>query len=128
MSASFLNIDLEIESPEPLEYLALQLSEHEIHYLYCGESKGGHLATFECNQIGAISPDTLIDTFTQAIDSLDDRAKKLWSQAHRKTFDIGYEADAKPGNFRSEIRPETIAAISKVGASLILTIYPRPKI
>jgi hypothetical protein len=125
MAASFVNVDLEVSSQEPLDYLALVLSESEIRHLYCGEATGGFIATFECNQLGHYCPDSLILNFADAIKHLDERAKSIWERAHRKTFDIGYEADANPGNFRSELNFETIKAIYEVGATVILTIYPR---
>lgn len=127
MSASFVNVDLEIESPEPLEYLALQFAELEIRRLYCGKTKGGYLATFECNQVGGADPNSLIETFCGGIYHLDDRAIQLWHTAHRKTFDIGFEADSEIGSFRSEIKNEVARAVADAGASIVITIYPRPK-
>jgi len=126
MSASFVNVDLEIESPDPLDYLALEFADLEIRRLYCGETKGGYLATFECNQIGGADPNSLIETFCGGLVHLDERATKLWNAAHRKTFDIGYEADAEVGSFRSEIKNEVARAVADAGASIVITIYPRP--
>ncbi|TLD70251.1 hypothetical protein FEM03_13785 [Phragmitibacter flavus] len=125
MAASFVNVDLEVTSREPLDYLALALSEYEIRHLYCGEATGGYLATFECNRHGPYCPDSLVLTFTGAVNHLDERAKGIWDRAHRRTFDIGYEADARPGNFRSELNMETIKAVYEVGATVVVTIYPR---
>lgn len=127
MAANFVNVDLEIESPEPLDYLALELAESEVRRLYCGETKGGYRATFECNQVGGSDPNSLIETFCGALVHLDERATKLWKSAHRKTFDIGYEADTDVGSFRSEIKNDIVRAVADAGATIVITIYPRTK-
>ena len=58
--------------------------------------------------------------------------------AYRKTFNLGYEIDTAKSHhlaggeqpagasecFRSELNPETVGRIAKLGASVLLSIYP----
>ena len=127
MPVDFVNVDLEVESHEPLDYLALELADSEVRRLYCGETKGGYVATFECDKLGESEPNSLIKEFCDALTQLDERALKLWEGAHRKTFDIGYEANNESDSYRSEIRSDAVQAVADAGATIMLTIYPKHK-
>lgn len=43
MAAKFLNVDLEIEAREPLDYICAEFSNTEAFHLHNGETKGGYL-------------------------------------------------------------------------------------
>ena len=48
----------------------------------------------------------------------------IWDGAYRKTFNLGYEIDATESCFRSELKPETVQRIAKLGASVLVSMYP----
>lgn len=129
MAATFLNVDLEIEAPHPLDYLCCELVGGGAHRLYSGESKGGYLASVEVdggtNDGSKADPNTLITKFCDIIDGFDERARADWSGAHSKTFDLGYEADAEPGSFHSELRNDLVRRIASLGADIRITLYPK---
>ena len=64
MSAKFINVDLEIESPESLDHVCCELIEAGAFKLYNGKTKGGFLATFEVEDGRSGSdPNSIITTF-----------------------------------------------------------------
>lgn len=129
MAATFLNVDLEIEAPHPLDHLCRELVASGAHRLYNGESMAGYLASFEVdggtNDGSKADPNTLVTKFCDIIDGFDERAKADWSGAHSKTFDLGYEADAEPGSFHSELRNDLVRRIALIGVDIRITLYPR---
>ena len=125
MSATFVNVDLEILSAQPLDYLCTEFQDNGVRKMFCGEtSHGRYMASFECNEHLA-DPDSLIEMFLGSVYFLDERAKSLWDSADSKVFDIGYEADSNQGNYQSQFKPDTILGIAKAGATISVTIYPK---
>lgn len=126
MAVKFLNVDLEVEAKEPLDYICAEFSTTDAHHLYNGESKRGYLANFECACGGSgCDPDSIINEFCDLIELFDEKAMKLWDSALSRTFDIGYEIDPKEKNrFHSELKVQTIKRISDIGASVVFTVYP----
>lgn len=126
MAANFVNVDLEITSSAPLEYLCSGMVDNGARKMYCGKSSHGrYLASFECDE-HLSDPNSLIEIFVGMVSLLDDRAKSLWNDAENKIFDIGYEADGHTEYYQSIIKPETISRASEIGAGITITIYPKP--
>jgi hypothetical protein len=123
MRTCFLNVDLEIESHHNLQPIVEDFGE-AVHNLYCGETQGHYLATFELCGVSGSDPDSIICSFCRLIESFDNEAKKLWESAFTKVFDLGYEGGSAPSSYASEIRVETIEKVALLGASIRVTIYP----
>lgn len=123
MRTHFLNVDLEIESHHNLQPIVDDFGD-DVRNLYCGETQGHYLATFELRGASGTDPDSIIYSFCTLIESLDDEAKKLWESAFTKVFDIGYEGGSEPSSYSSEIRVGTIERVALLGASIRVTIYP----
>lgn len=122
MSIQFLTVDLEIESYDELQPLALAFGEEALE-LYCGPVKSHFRAVFEV--AGDLrDPDSLIQRFCFLVESLDRAALGLWKRAFSRVFDIGYESGSDHTSFVSDIRPDTIEEVAKIGASIRVTIYP----
>ena len=51
-------------------------------------------------------------------------ALAAWNGAYRKTFNLGYAIDPAKGHFRLELKPETLQRIARLGASVMVSIYP----
>jgi hypothetical protein len=118
----FLNVDLEVSSASDLSWLVEELGE-DVTNLYCGPAQGHFLATFEAKPLFG-DPDTLIGYLCGLVEALPDQRRRVWNQAFLKIFDIGYEAGNEPPAYQSDLRPETLAAVTRIGASLRVTIYP----
>ena len=121
----FINVDLDLESRKSLDYLYLELSSSEIHHLHCGPSERGFFARLECANGGeTCEPDSVINRFCEALESLDERAQDEWSAAHHRIFDIGYEVADSTVRWHSELRSATFIRVTALGAAIGFTVYP----
>ena len=74
------------------------------------------------------------------VEHLKEQVRRIWDGAYRKTFNLSYEIDSAESHhlaggerpagaiecFRSELRPETVDRIARLGASVLVSIYPAP--
>lgn len=125
MAVQFINVDLDIESRESLDYLCLELSSSGIHHLHCGPVGRGFFARLECSNGGDMSDaDSVINKFCHALESLDERAAAQWKAAHRRCFDLGYETSGSDQCWQSDLRLKTLSRVVALGASIAFTVYP----
>jgi hypothetical protein len=118
----FLNVDLEVSSESDLNWLVEEFGE-DVSNLYCGPDQGHFLAMFEGDPLVG-DPDGLIRYLCNLVENLSDEQRRVWNQAFLKIFDIGYQVGSEPPAYQSDIRPETLAAVVRIGASVRITIYP----
>jgi hypothetical protein len=122
MEVKYLNTDLEIESKDDLSKIVEEFGE-DVSVLYHGEIRGYQHATFEI--AGSTSgADEVINYFCDLVEGLPTEARDVWDGCCSRVLDIGYESGASQRNFRSEIRASTIQRVAKIGASMVVTIYP----
>ena len=125
MAARFVGAQLEIESPRPLGYVLDAFSGWEVVSFDYRESKRGFSVAFEYTGAGASTdPDAQIDVFCNVVENLKEQPRAIWDGACRKTFNLGYEIDSTASCFRSELKPQTVDRIAKLGASVLVSIYP----
>lgn len=119
----FRNVDLEVSSASDLRWLVEELGEDVVN-LYCGPAHGHFLATFETHAVRG-DPDTMIAFFCHLVENFPDEMRRAWDEAFLRIFDIGYDSGHAPQAYQSDLRPETLAAAARIGASLRITIYPQ---
>jgi hypothetical protein len=116
----FLNVDLDLESRGPLDLLADALPSLTVmasfrvrrKYVLCLE--GAWLS---------ITPDQTLRRLTRAVASLSGEPRRLWKRASKRCFNIGFDCgDVRLPPFH--IQSTTIEAVSKLGASVEITLYP----
>ena len=126
MAARFIGVQLEIESSRPLGHLFHDFSGAEVVSVDYRESMRGFAVAFEHARSGmSTNPDVQIEDFCDTILGFSDNARSVWNGAYRRTFNVGYEIDDSSECFRSELAPETMQRIARVGASVIVAIYPQ---
>src|SRR5450631_1208639 len=118
----FRNVDLEVSSASDLGWLVEELGE-DVTKLYCGPAQGHFLATFEANHVFG-DPNALIGFFCGLIEALPGDRQRDWREAFLKIFNVGYDAGYEPRAYQSDLRPDTVEAIARIGASVRITIYP----
>jgi hypothetical protein len=124
MEVRYLNTDLEIESKSDLSQIVEEFGD-EVVVLYHGEMRGYQHASFEiAGSAITISPDDIVNSFCVLVEELSKEAREIWDGCNSRVFDIGYESGTTPQNYRSEIRGGTIQRVAKIGASIVITIYP----
>ena len=119
----FLNVDLEIESSENLQLLVDDLGE-DVLVLFNGKWKNGfNFLAIETYPDANV--DEKISLFCTLIENLSPEAKLIWDNAYSKKFDAGFECGEFPNSYQTEIRADTIKRVAELGASIVVTIYPR---
>lgn len=121
----FLNVDLEIEGDESLEPLVAVLSS-SLFELRVERRRGRVLAAYETpgtsDDLGAT-----LRALARAVKRLDPRARRVWSRARRRDFDVGIQAGTRPWCFRLPVAAKDLALILQIGGRLVLTVYAVPE-
>jgi len=122
MEIQYLNTDLEIESKNDLSKIVEEFGD-DVLVQHHGEIRGYQHASFSSSG-GSTDANATINYFCDLVESLPGEARRVWDGCFSRIFDVGYECGTSAETFRSEIRASTIARVSKVGASVVITIYP----
>jgi hypothetical protein len=118
----FLNVDLDIYSKHDLQPLVKRLGRKVIA-LYVGRDRGEYCARLELADVSK-TVDSTIWAICGLIEALPESARALWNAATIRSFSIGIQAGTHPSPRDFTIRPRTVNAVSKLGAQIVLTIYP----
>lgn len=125
MSATFLNVDLDIESSAKPNCIEKELSLEYVSNLFSGEIGAQYISSFELHVTEENNnPNWLISEFCSLISQLSDEAKNEWMRVSKRIFDIGFEATSSKQRIDSELKVETVKAVADIGASINITIYP----
>ena len=125
MSVRFINCDLEIEGPQSVDHLFKDLLDTGVHALSYLEVERNYFANFEISFYNDSDPNSIIAEFCDVIERFGDDARATWKQAHRRTFDLGYESDGACRLFRSELKADTVRRAAALDAAIVVTIYHR---
>jgi hypothetical protein len=124
MEVRYLNTDLEIESKDNLSKIVEEFGE-DVLLLHHGEVRDYQHASFEISgSTGSTSADDIINSFCALVEALSEEVREVWDGCCSRVLDIGYESGTSSQNFHSEIRAGTIERVAKIGASIVITIYP----
>ncbi len=124
---TFLNVDLDVWASYDLAPLVEALGPH-VSDMFTGSAEVDEGA-FQTHLELAIgerdpwNPDAAIQAFVRLIDGLSPAAKRLWDEANVRNFDVGIQGGLTPPAFQFSLRPDTLAAASRLGASIALTVY-----
>ncbi|MEW6585496.1 MAG: hypothetical protein AB1442_07755 [Nitrospirota bacterium] len=121
-SIRYLNTDFEISSPTDLTPLA-EAFGGDVAVLYNGKWGEHFKAVFEINEFHSNANET-IEFFCVLVENLNEQERLIWDNCFSKIFDIGYESGLSKQSYSSEIRPDVIKSVAKIGASIAITIYP----
>lgn len=129
MALRFINVDLDIGSHSPLDHLCRDLVGHGMLLLRCGPHPEGFFARLETEEDGNTSdPDSIINCFCDALESMDGDAASEWKSAHLRCFDLGYNVTGSTLPSTSALSHVTLARVVALGASLAFTFYRHPEI
>ena len=68
--------------------------------------------------------DQFIKALARLVDKLPVTAKRSWSQASSRTFDIGIQAGLTPDRFEDvRLSPESLRHLSRLRANILVTVY-----
>jgi hypothetical protein len=124
-SPRYLNSDLELASSGDLRDLAAALTSRGMLVLHVGPAAGGGWrAAFETG-MQYDEPESNIDAVLTVVESLDSRARAMWTGCSEREINIGYQCGAGPWASEHGLSNGLLERIARLGASLRITLYPK---
>jgi hypothetical protein len=123
MEIGFLNVDLVVDSEENLQPIADELAEN-IFVMFNGEWQNNLNRLSVClKESHEKTANEIVSDFCSLLENLSASSKWIWDKCHSKKFDVGFESGNIVG-LETEIQAKTVERIAKLGASILVTIYP----
>jgi hypothetical protein len=66
----------------------------------------------------------MISFTPDAVESLEESCRPLWTECRLKEFNIGYDCGHEPWAFNHGLTNQTLLRMAQAGASLRITLYP----
>jgi hypothetical protein len=124
MAISYLNTDLDLKASTEILPLLDFLKSQGISALYVDRDEQGFwVASLETDR-AFTDPATNITVMLNVIEQLDGESLKLWRSLTCREFNIGYRCGDEPSAFSQDIPSHILDRISKLDASLRITLYP----
>jgi len=122
-TTAFLNVDLEVFSRESLAAFVKGLGR-SVHVLHEGRWGRKYAACVELWASGwNQSPESIIRRILRLLSRMPRSARTLWNRADVRQFNIGVQAALKPRTFELSLSPESVAAIGRLKARIVFTVY-----
>jgi hypothetical protein len=117
----FLNVDVDVESREPLDGLVAAMSSTSVH-LNARKGRKHYLSFSAAWFKNDATPDEVLRRLTKAIGALRGEPRRLWRNALRREFNLGFDGGDRQAAF--ELPSKTVEAVARLGGSIGLTLYP----
>ena len=125
MGADFINIELEIRDSKDLGPLLAAFGK-KFSLNYCGQlSRSKYMLSGALNGAGlpGRSPDAIATELCAMIRGLKPSARRIWSKASDRVFDIGLDATTDRRATVHLFSHKTLADIGKLGARIAVSVY-----
>lgn len=131
MLPEFLNVDLEIESDESLDYIANEFGD-KVFVLRNGPWRGTkNLLAVQVHETVNRDPDSIINVLCDLIAELSAKSKALWRRCEFRRFDVGIgSGTSEAKQFKAlclTLSPETLKRVSALSAEVAITVYSSPR-
>jgi len=125
VAASFLNLDLELESSSDLAPLVNSLGS-KVFVLYCGPTEGGFRLAVEPVIEGALNGDPAACTghMLRVLEGLAPQSAALWQACSSRTFDFGFDGGLEATPLQVDIDADHLARMVRLGIAVRITVYP----
>lgn len=123
--ASFINLDLELESSGELVALEEELGRGA-YVLYSGSIPGGYRLALEPLIGGTVNTDPLTCTehFLSCIEALSPAAQAVFIACRSRVFDYGFDGGLEANPIRTDLSSSTLARIAALEIDVRITTYP----
>ncbi|MDR3482148.1 MAG: hypothetical protein P4L91_15720 [Burkholderiaceae bacterium] len=123
--ASFINLDLELESHSNLSALAQHLAG-QVFVLFNGETAQGFRLVMEPLIDSALNGNPLACTehFIALLNSLPKELLDIWKNCTFRVFDYGFEGGIECPPLHTTICTASLLQIANLGADIRITVYP----
>jgi hypothetical protein len=125
----FVNVDLEIESTDDLQYLINEFGEN-VDVLYHDRlASGNDFVSLEISsnlekKENYGEADNTVYALCDLIENLPLKLRNIWNKSIKRNFDIGFESGNTEQTFETTIQTKTLKRLAKIGGSVSITIYP----
>jgi hypothetical protein len=125
VSASFLNLDMELQASSDLAPFAESLGQ-EVFVLFCGETEGGYRLSVEPVINGALNgnPAACTEYFVSLLEGLSQDQKNIWDSCRSRMFDYGFDGGLEENPLHTDICLEHLTRMARLGIEVRITIYP----
>jgi hypothetical protein len=120
-ATTFLNVDLDLTSPQDLAPLANALHAR-LCALHVGRRGRTYWARLELNR-EAGTADLAIRRLVAAIQALPRADRSHWKRTSRRDFNIGIQAADMPQSTEFPIGADTVAMVGRLGGRIVFTVY-----
>jgi hypothetical protein len=118
--SAFLNVDVDVRSRKPLDPLVAALDgKCSVHYL--GRHSRRYWAHFA--PYSPKSAEEAIKFLSRTLGALPTTARRLWSNADERVFDVGIQAGLRPHPSEFLLSEAAVASIVRLGGSVRVTVY-----
>jgi len=123
--ASFINLDLELESSEELVALEEELRSGA-YVLYSGPVPGGYRLALEPLIVGTLNgdPTSCTEHFLSKLEALSGTAHAKFLKCHSRIFDYGFDGGLEANPIQTDLCSRTLARMVALGIDLRITTYP----
>jgi len=118
----FRTVDLDVYSRARLTGLVEGFGDR-MFVLHDGKWGSRYLASFELGNSWQLSADQEIRRLVALVHRLPPSARRLWTQAQSRVFDIGIDAGLKPRSQALKLSQDTIAGVARVQGRITITTY-----
>jgi hypothetical protein len=115
----FLNIDLDLESTQPIDELVNILGKSFTKMTY-HKCENLWRASFETAESDI---ESIIDVFFHSITLLAGEPRIQWDNCSKREFNLGFQAENSPRSFVKTISDSSLSKITEIGGTLGVTIY-----
>lgn len=124
-AASFINLDLELLAPTPLDQLTHYFAP-SCFVLFSGEEAGAYRLAVEPMINGALSQDATACTrhFLKLIQALPIELRPLWNKCTTRAFDYGFDSGDAAPPLTLTLAAAELLSIAQYGIDFRITIYP----
>lgn len=117
-STHFINVDLDLESPQSLERLIAHWGDDVFVLRHVDSGEVGWKAGLELSHADR-TPEQAIAAFVELVEEL----REQWDALSVRNVDIGVQAGTEPRSWSYSLDPETLASLHAIGAQLVCTVY-----
>lgn len=118
---NFCNVDLEVMFSKEPKVLLRELGRKVI-VLYSGAHPKGHLVALELSSFTRDAHKTM-RRWIKLLGTLSPAAQREYRKAFSRVFDLGFEVSMAEKSVQIELPKEHLAALAKLGASYVVTLY-----
>jgi hypothetical protein len=119
----FRNVDLDVESREPLDALAAALGK-KVSVRFLGPLGPRKYAAYvSLSRSDGKTANALTRELCALVTRLPKPARRLWDRARERRFDVGIEAGHTPRSHEVRLEPRTVGLVASLGGSIVITTY-----